>query len=92
MHLNEALNDQWIQYGDLPTLLVQVIRQGQVIGAGGFHHEPALRAAGLDQLLKARFIIADLQVFDQVIYLVTDGERGLAHVQADNGQRRGDNH
>ena len=85
MHLNETLNDQWIQYDDLPTLLVQVIGYGQVIGAGGFHHKPVMRAAGLDQLLKARFIIADFQVFDQVIYLVTDGERGFTHVQADNG-------
>ena len=85
MHLKEALDDARIEHGDLPTLLVQVIGQSQVISAGGFHHEPALRAAGLDQLLKARFAIADFQVLDQLIYLVTDGERGLAHVQADNG-------
>ena len=85
MHLNEALNDQWVQDGYLPTLLVQVIGYGQIISAGGFHHKPALRATGLDQLLKSSFAIADFQVFDQIIYLVTDGERGLAHVQADNG-------
>ena len=47
---------------------------------------------GLDQLPKTSFAIADFQVLDQVIYLVTDGERGLAHVQADNRQLRGGNH
>jgi hypothetical protein len=58
VHLNEALNDEWIQYGYLPTVFVQVVGQGQVIGTGGFHHEPAVRAASLDQLLKAGVAVA----------------------------------
>ena len=85
MRLNEALNDQWIPYGYLPTLLVQVIGQGQMMGAGGFHHKPAMYPTGLHQLRKARFIIADFQVFDQLIHVMTNGERGFTHVQADNG-------
>ena len=85
MHLNEALDDERIEHGHLSALLVQVIGYGQVIGAGGFHHKPAMRAAGLDQLLKARFIIADFQVFDQLIHVLINGERGFTHIQADSG-------
>jgi hypothetical protein len=65
---------------------MQEISQGQVIGAGGFHHKPAVCPAGFDQLLKAGFAIADFQVLGLVIDQVTDGERGFAHVNADDRQ------
>ena len=85
MHLNEAINDQWIQYDDLPTLLVQVIGHGQVISTGGFYHKPTMCPTGLHQLLKARFIITDFQVFDQLIHVLITGERGFTHIPADSG-------
>jgi hypothetical protein len=69
MHLNEVLDDERIEHGHLPTLFVQVIGYSQVVSAGSFHHKPALRAAGLDQLLKSRFITVYFQLLDQVIYL-----------------------
>ncbi len=31
------------------------------------------------------FIITDFQVFDELIHLITNGERSFTHVQADNG-------
>ncbi|GAA4509351.1 hypothetical protein GCM10023172_42720 [Hymenobacter ginsengisoli] len=69
----------------MAALFVQVVGQGQVIGAGGLHYKLAVRTARLDQLLKASFGIADFQVFDLLINLVADRQRSFAHIQADHG-------
>ncbi|WRQ28135.1 hypothetical protein SD425_24015 [Hymenobacter sp. GOD-10R] len=58
-NLNKALDDQRIEYGYLPSLLVQVVGHGQVVGTRRFHHEQAVRPTDLHQLLEADFAIAD---------------------------------
>jgi hypothetical protein len=88
VHLDEALDDQWIEYCYLASLLVQVISYRQIIGTRGFHHKQTLATTGLDKLLKTSFAIADFQVFDLLVDLITYRQGGFADVKANDGKRK----
>jgi hypothetical protein len=73
VHLDEALDDEWIKYGHLRTDGDQVVGHGQVVRASGFQYIQACRPAAAHQLPKPHWGIGHFQVLQVRPNLVAHG-------------------